>query len=482
MLSVLESLGTQRVRGMMICAALLGILFVEARADTAIDIKGTFVKCYGRAKGVNYDVTNKTKENICDFTVDIEKKGGGDPGAKMRMVDDDDGDGDPDVGVNWDFKPDFVKPNATSHIIKAATDADCIPRNNNLHHDLNIRLTGFTTAKWCVIIQPTDKNGNAIGESLDAECSAGNFHKVTLGTEMAQSNRPSGLAFSDVNSTGAALTTLYLSPSESGGFSIIDAYQKDVDGNEIGASVFNPGDGSLTLGASVADGNPYFFAVNVDSFVGGAPMDVVVAYSEITDPTGACCFPDGNCVDGAPSTLCGCLGGTYEGNGTTCLAVACPVPPAGACCMPDGTCDDDATSGGCAAGGGVYEGDGTTCAQTACSAPTGACCAPDGTCGDDVRESDCLDAALSYEGDGTTCGVVECLVEPLSGACCTDGGSCQDGISPEDCQGSLQVGETCAEGCPAPIPTASEWGLIVMTVLVLTAGTVLVGRRRPAAA
>jgi hypothetical protein len=36
---------------------------------------------------------------------------------------------------------------------------------------------------------------------------------------------------------------------------------------------------------------------------------------------------------------------------------------------------------------------------------------------------------------------------------------------------------------PAAIPTVSEWGLIVMTLLVLTAGTVLLGRRRrPAAA
>ena len=33
-----------------------------------------------------------------------------------------------------------------------------------------------------------------------------------------------------------------------------------------------------------------------------------------------------------------------------------------------------------------------------------------------------------------------------------------------------------------PIPTVSEWGLIIMTLLLLTAGTVIFGRRRPAAA
>ncbi|MCG8406942.1 MAG: IPTL-CTERM sorting domain-containing protein [Phycisphaerales bacterium] len=33
-----------------------------------------------------------------------------------------------------------------------------------------------------------------------------------------------------------------------------------------------------------------------------------------------------------------------------------------------------------------------------------------------------------------------------------------------------------------PIPTVSEWGLIVMTLLLLTLGTVVLGQRRPAAA
>ena len=32
---------------------------------------------------------------------------------------------------------------------------------------------------------------------------------------------------------------------------------------------------------------------------------------------------------------------------------------------------------------------------------------------------------------------------------------------------------------PAGIPTVSEWGLIVMSLLVLTAGTLVYARRRP---
>jgi len=44
----------------------------------------------------------------------------------------------------------------------------------------------------------------------------------------------------------------------------------------------------------------------------------------------------------------------------------------------------------------------------------------------------------------------------------------------------------CPEGecspCNFPIPTVSEWGLIVMTLVLLTAGTVVFGRRRRHAA
>jgi len=38
--------------------------------------------------------------------------------------------------------------------------------------------------------------------------------------------------------------------------------------------------------------------------------------------------------------------------------------------------------------------------------------------------------------------------------------------------------ECAAVGGPAPIPTVSEWGLIIMTLLALTAGTIVFARRR----
>ncbi len=40
-------------------------------------------------------------------------------------------------------------------------------------------------------------------------------------------------------------------------------------------------------------------------------------------------------------------------------------------------------------------------------------------------------------------------------------------------------GEVCVDGeCVNIIPTVSEWGLIIMTLLALTAGTIVFARRR----
>ncbi|MFH1419466.1 MAG: IPTL-CTERM sorting domain-containing protein [Planctomycetota bacterium] len=138
-----------------------------------------------------------------------------------------------------------------------------------------------------------------------------------------------------------------------------------------------------------------------------------------------CCFEDGTCAFLTPDD-CEAANGTPQGAGTTC-------DPAGACCLPDGSCIIT-TETCCEALGvdGTYQGDGTDCL------PTGACLLPDLTC-PITTEACCLNAGGVYQGDGTT-------------------------------------------ECPPPIPTVSEWGLIIMTLLLLTAGTVVFGRRYRAAA
>ncbi|MFH0983457.1 MAG: hypothetical protein V2A79_18215 [Planctomycetota bacterium] len=181
---------------------------------------------------------------------------------------------------------------------------------------------------------------------------------------------------------------------------------------------------------------------------------------------GACCDPlTGACTE---TTETGCTG-NYQGDGTDCDPNPCP-PPTGACCRPDGSCLEDITSNACEQQwGGTWKGPGTACPEFAafvdCLAgpveplppfdcerwdldsdghvdlydygfyqrdfvhlhcvpdPVGACCRPDGSC-QEINEWDCthLYGPTAYRGDGTDCDPNPC---PPIGACCDPwGGQC----------------------------------------------------------
>jgi hypothetical protein len=145
----------------------------------------------------------------------------------------------------------------------------------------------------------------------------------------------------------------------------------------------------------------------------------------------------------------------------------------GACCLPDATCQEAITEAECAVLGGAHQGEASLCANA-----NGACCLPDGTCQDAVTESACAGQGGSFPGTCTTCAA------HVVGACCLPDESCQDGITPAECaaeNGTHQGGCTACTGepgeCPAPIPAVSEWGIFVLTLLVLVGGTIILGQR-----
>lgn len=77
--------------------------------------------------------------------------------------------------------------------------------------------------------------------------------------------------------------------------------------------------------------------------------------------------------------------------------------------------------------------------------------------------------------------------QAVVGACCNViTGLCEDDVLEEDCQGDEQQwvkARLCADiDCESTIPTVSQWGLIVMTLLTLSAGTVVLRRRAAAGA
>lgn len=118
----------------------------------------------------------------------------------------------------------------------------------------------------------------------------------------------------------------------------------------------------------------------------------------------------------------------------------------------------------------------------------GACCLSGVACVDGVFAFECADQFGSYQGDGSTCGGVSC---PTTGACCLSAGCtiatatdcfAVGGIYRGDGAPCLGDGNTNGvdDACEDAIPTVSEWGLIIMTLLLLTAGTLVFRRQRPA--
>ncbi len=79
---------------------------------------------------------------------------------------------------------------------------------------------------------------------------------------------------------------------------------------------------------------------------------------------GACCDPiTGICLGQMPQSQCP---GIWQGPDSTCGQ--CQQPMMGACCFPDGRCMD-LTTGDCIAQGGIPGGPGTTCATYVCPQP-----------------------------------------------------------------------------------------------------------------
>ncbi len=161
-------------------------------------------------------------------------------------------------------------------------------------------------------------------------------------------------------------------------------------------------------------------------------------------PTGACCFPDGDCqVIG--QTDCTNSGGTYMGDGIACTPTLCRAK----CCLPDGSCilvpPDDCT----AQGGTAFSFFEDCSIPTNCPVPTGGCCLPSGACAS-LTEDDCTAAGGNLWMNGIDCTQVEC-----PGACCFTDGSCQF-ISLIDCTNAGGIyrgdGVTCgAANCDLPM-------------------------------
>ena len=160
--------------------------------------------------------------------------------------------------------------------------------------------------------------------------------------------------------------------------------------------------------------------IDGDGEVNAFDIDLFVETLAGPQPHGACCLPDGTCLDDQTMTQCIGAAGTWQGADTTCGATECPQPITGACCVGDGTCIET-TPDDCA---GLYLGDDTFCG---------------GDCDDDGTSDACV-IALGLAED--------CQPNGVPDQCDIDDGTSLDlnesGI-PDECE-SYEIGDMNCDG------------------------------------
>jgi hypothetical protein len=249
----------------------------------------------------------------------------------------------------------------------------------------------------------------------------------------------------------------------------------------------------------------------------------------------------GTCTENSLLQDCSMPSDRYGGDGSTCATIdpPCTLAPSGCCDGATGQCTDGLTAEACAGLSDqttYYEH--IPCARLGepgfppgCERHRGACCdhspgaggpGGDGLCAEHAYPEDCGDVQQTWH-KGLLCADIECL--ETTGACCdTLTGDCVERLIAAECTGLHRrwtKGASCTDvpcdavpgaccdpdpfggcsettqaecacdqcvwhkllTCPeiecvhTPIPTVSEWGLVVLTLLLLTGAKVSFDRR-----
>lgn len=215
----------------------------------------------------------------------------------------------------------------------------------------------------------------------------------------------------------------------------------------------------------------------------------LIASGECQRHRGACCDgTTGICRDDVlPDECAGDQQAWYKD--TACALFVCEQHR-GACCEtspgagglgPEGLCTDDVLPGDCAGPQQVWT-KAMACADLdpPCLETPGACCNTlDGTCAEDFYLGECQ-GDQRFWTQGASCADVSC--DAALGACCDQEpfGACTETTNAQ-CRCDQCVWYklmTCAqiECVHNSIPTVSQWGLVVMTLMLLIGAKVYFGR------
>jgi len=183
-------------------------------------------------------------------------------------------------------------------------------------------------------------NGTCSNATIAAQCIAGGGIYAGDGTTCATASCPPGgngeaNPFEVVPNEATLLTVQVWSgthPASTGLSVLIDlssiggsANQALFDDGSHGDNMAgdNTFSDSVTVGAASTPGDhslPFIVSDAQGRSSGGTLVITVVA------GTGACCLPDGTCIDNQTVSSCSTSGGTYQGNGVHCTSNLCPGP------------------------------------------------------------------------------------------------------------------------------------------------------------
>lgn len=172
----------------------------------------------------------------------------------------------------------------------------------------------------------------------------------------------------------------------------------------------------------------------------------------VTVEIGVCCLPGGSCLDSQSPTNCSSQGGTFQGDDTTCGAVACGAT--GACCLPNFTCVE-AGELDCAAQSGDYKGDFTDCGNYDCGCDVNNNSIPDST---EVSCAVCRtipNAGLDVLASGGAFKIIYLDNTQQSLLGLTDAGTAFARSNPFNHGGPSEAGATVTNGGAAPYPNTA---------------------------
>lgn len=330
-----------------LCGVFLGLLWSIAWSQLSgyepITVEGSLWRCDLSQRERKFAIYNRTGEKIYGFIISItEMDGSPYDGLLILGITDPDNEHDPDFEVDdnmdgtiedpeeanqrnaWNVlssndNTDY-SPEATMRIQTIPGDTlndpnhtpmDALLNGNTDPLEISFILSGIPPRTGCYLLQPQDRHLNVIARRITTAFETWNSYFIRLSTEMVWRVPITGIAFNDQNLSDTTITSLYL---RGVGFTILNAVQKNSEGDIMAGGSYDPQTGRFELATPVAPNDYFYIAITPGALWSNAWMTIHASLWPI--PVGDV---DGNgCVDDMD------LLSVLFAFGNECLSSPCP--------------------------------------------------------------------------------------------------------------------------------------------------------------